>query len=308
LRRTRQRNGLAIASSAALLALVATGCSVQSLAVNALADSLAASGDVFASDEDPELVRDALPFALKTMESLLAEKPDHPGLLLSTCKGFTQYSFAFVETDAEVLEDDDYEAALAAYDRALKLYLRARDYCLRALELREEGIRRRLEVEPESALAGLGVEDVELLFWTGAAWGSAVSVGKDRPEITVDIDAVRALVRRALELDESFEQGSVHEVMMVLESLPPAMGGSPDRAREHFDRAVELSRGQRASTFVSLAENVAVPAQDRAEFERLLERALAIDPDEAPSGRLANIIAQRRAVRLQAKVDDLFLE
>ena len=121
---------------AAFLILGASGCSVRGLAINALADSIAESGDVYASDEDPELIRDALPFALKTTESLLAERPDHPGLLLSACKGFTGYSYAFVETDAEILEDDDYEAALAGYDRALKLYLRARDYCLRALELR----------------------------------------------------------------------------------------------------------------------------------------------------------------------------
>jgi len=71
---------------------------------------------------------------------------------------------------------------------------------------------------------------------------------------------------------------------------------------------VALSGGQRASTFVSLAENISVPAQDRAEFERLLDSALAIDPDDAPSGRLANIISQRRARRLQLRVDDLFLE
>lgn len=288
--------------------LLTAGCSIRGLAVNALADSLAESGDVFASDEDPELIRDALPFALKTTETLLAEKPEHPGLLLSACKGFTQYSFAFVETDAEALEDDDYEAALAGYDRALKLYLRARDYCLRALELRVEGIGRRLELEPDAALTELGKQDVPLMFWTGAAWGSAISLGKDRPEITVDLGAVRALVERTLELDESFDRGSVHEVMMVLESLPRAMGGSPERARQHFERAVALSGGQRASTFVSLAESVSVPAQDRAEFERLLDSALAIDPDDAPSGRLANIIAQRRARRLQLAVDDLFLE
>ncbi len=293
---------------AGLVGLQAAGCSIRGLAINALAKSLAGSGDVYASDEDPELVRDALPFALKTMETLLAEKPDHPGLLLSACKGFTQYAYAFIETDGEALEDDDYEAALAAYDRALDMYLRGRDYCLRALELRSPGARRRLEVEPQAALAGLGREDVPLLFWTGAAWGSAVSLGKDRPEITVDLGAVRALVRRALELDEGFERGSVHDVMMVLESLPPAMGGSLERARRHFDRAVELSGGRRASLFVSWAEGVSVAEQDRAEFDRLLATALAIDADAEPSNRLANIIAQRRAVRLRERADRLFLD
>ena len=291
-----------------LFSISLTGCSIRGLAVNALADSLAESGDIFASDEDPELIRDALPFALKTTETLLAEKPEHPGLLLSACSGFTQYAYAFVETDAEIVEDDDYEAALVGYERALKLYLRARDYCLRALDLRSAGVQRRLEVEPETALGELGVDDVPLLFWTGAAWGSAISLGKDRPELTVDLAAVRALVDRALELDESYDRGSVHEVMMVLEALPAAMGGSPERARLHFERAVELSGGRRASPYVALAENVVVAEQDRSEFLRLLDRALEIDPDDEPSNRLANIIAQRRAQRLRDRVDELFLE
>jgi predicted anti-sigma-YlaC factor YlaD len=290
-----------------LLGLTASGCSIRGLAVNALAKSLAASGDVFASDEDPELVRDALPFALKTMETLLAEKPDNPGLLLSACQGFTQYAYAFVLVDAEALEDEDYAAAVAGYDRALKMFLRGRDYCLRAMELRSPGVQRRLEVEPESALATFELRDVPLLFWTGASWGSAISTGKDRPEITVDLDAVRFLVRRTLALDESYDDGSVHEVMMALESLPATMGGSVERAREHFERAVELSKGQRVSPFVSWAESVSVAAQDRAEFESMLERALAINPDDHPSWRLANLIAQRRARRLLDRIDDLFL-
>lgn len=301
-------NGLPRFLLIALVIATATGCSIRGLAINALADSLAESGDVYSSDEDPELVRDALPFALKTMETLLAEKPDHPGLLLSACQGFTQYAYAFIETEGERLEDEDYDAALEQFDRALKMYLRGRDYCGRALDLRSPGVRRRLEVEPEGALADFDEADVPLLFWSGASWGAAISLGQDRPEIVADVDAVRALVRRALELDESFDRGSVHEVMMALESLPASMGGSLERAREHFDRALELSGGLRASPYVSWAASVSVASQDREEFERLLAAALAIDPDEEPSNRLANIIAQRRARRLERQADLLFFE
>ncbi len=291
----------------AAVALVSAGCSVRGLAINALAKSLAASGDVFASDGDSELVRQATPFALKTTEALLAERPEHPGLLLAACKGFVQFAYAFVQVDAEMLRDDDYEASEAGLERALRLYLRGRDYCLRALDLESPGVRRRLEIEPEGALAGLGREETALLYWSGAAWGAAISVGKDRPEITVDLPAVRALVGRTLELEEGFDRGSAHEVMMALEALPRTMGGSPERAREHFERAVELSGGVRASPFVGFAESVSVPAQDRREFEELLERALAVDPDARPSERLANLIAQKRARFLLGRVDHLFL-
>lgn len=298
----------AMAGLLVVACLALGGCSIRGLAVNALADSLAGTGDVFASDEDPELIRDALPFALKTIEALLAENPDHRGLLLSACKGFTQYSYAFVEFDAERLEEVDYQASSAMFERALRLYLRGRDYCLRSLAMDSPDIREKLETMPDEALGSFGEDSIELLFWTGASWGAAVSIGVDRPEVVVDMPAVRALIEKVLELDEAWNSGMAHGVMMSLEALPETMGGSVARAREHFARALELSGGHNASLFVSLAESVSIPAQDWREFQDLLERALAVDVDAAPSQRLVNILSQRRADWLLARADELFID
>jgi predicted anti-sigma-YlaC factor YlaD len=278
------------------------------MALNGLAESLAASGDVFASDDDPELVRDALPFALKTMESLLAETPRHRGLLLATCRSFTQYSFAFVEADADLIEVEDYRRAAILRQRAIRLYLRARDYGLRGLELDAPGITQQLTLEPEVAAGRLDADSLELMFWTGAAWGAATSLGKDRPELLADTDAVRAMLARALDLDESLDRGSLHEVMIAIDSLPEAMGGSMERARRHFQRALELSGGRRAGTYVTMAKNVSVAEQNRPEFEALLHKALAIDPDAEPELRLANLINQRLARALLEQADELFLD
>ena len=291
-------------------AFALAACSPKRLAVGVLADSLASGGGggVFASDDDPELVRDAVPFALKATEALLAEAPDHPGLLLSACSGFTQYAYAFPQTDAELVQDEDYARAAALRERALGLFLRGRDYCLRALELAHPGVRDALVRAPETALAPARAEEVPLLYWTGAAWGGAVSLGLDRPELVADFPAVRALLSRALALDEDYDGGALHATMISLESVPEAMGGSPERARRHFERAVELSDGESAGPYVSFATHVAQPAQDRAAFERLLGQALAIDPDREPSLRLANRIEQKRARHLLARTDALFLE
>lgn len=289
-------------------AVLLTGCSLRTMAINTVADSLVAAGDVYASDDDPELVRQALPFALKTIESLLAEQPENRKLLLAGCRGFAQYSYAFVDTHADSLESVDYRAALAERERALKLYLRARDYCLRSLELESPGIGRQLEVAPETALAAFGVDEVPLLYWTGAAWGGALSLGKDRPELMADLPAVRALIERSLELDPDYDLGAAHSVMIVLEALPEAMGGSPERARDHFEQAVALSRGLSAGPYVTLAKQVSVPAQDWHEFQRLLEQALEIDPEREPSLRLMNIIVQDQARTLLEEMEILFLD
>ena len=156
-------------------------------------------------------------------------------------------------------------------------------------------------------MKALEEEDVELAYGTAGTWGLAIGLGKDDPGLVADVDAVRALLRRALELDEDWDQGALHEAMISVEGLPRAMGGSPERAREHFQRALALSGGQRASLYLKLAENVSVPAQDRDEFETLLRQALAVDLDAAPDLRLSNRITQDRARRLLDGIDDLFL-
>jgi predicted anti-sigma-YlaC factor YlaD len=289
-----------------VVAVPGSGCSLERTALQSMAEVMAASGDTFATDGDPELVREAFPFALKTMESVLAELPEHGPLLLATCSAFTQYSWAFVQLDADLVEADDFERAQALRERARKLHLRARDYGLRDLELRYPGIRARLVTDPEGAVAETTRDDVAALFWSGAAWGLAVALGLDKPELVADLPAVRALFDRALALDEGWHRGAIHAALIALDASAP-MGGTPERARAHFGRAVELSGGTAAGPYVSLAVSVALVEQNRTEFERLLQQALAIDVDREPGQRLANVLAQRKARHLLARIDDLFV-
>jgi hypothetical protein len=291
-----------------LLSLVTVSCSVRGMAVNTAANAMAGSGSGFASDDDPELVRAAAPFGLKVMESLLEASPRNRNLLLSLASGFTQYANGFIETDALPLRYSDPEAYEAARTRAFRMYLRGRDYGLRGLELRRPGVSSALRLEPETAVAGFGREDVPLLYWTGAAWGAAISAGLEDPALLADFPAVRALLGRVLALDPDYDDGAVHEVMMALESVPALMGGSEARARQHFARAVELTGGRKASPYVGLATGIAVARQDRGEYETLLRSALAIDADAEPRLRLANLIAQRRAGYLLEQAEYLFLD
>ena len=98
----------------------------------------------------------------------------------------------------------------------------------------------------------------------------------------------------------------MHDMMITLDSLPEALGGNVARARQHFDRAVALQKGLSAGPYVALATGVAVPAQDRAEFESLLKTALAVDPAKAPENRLATLIVQRRAQAMLDQIDSRF--
>jgi tetratricopeptide (TPR) repeat protein len=294
----------------ALCALAAPlgSCSIRQYAFRTVANTLTSGPDVYGTDEDPELVRDALPFGLKTMEGLLAMVPDHQGLLLTLCKGYTTYAFAYVQSEGDLVVNSDYAKSVTLHQRALKLDLRARAYGLRGLEARYKGITEQLKLDPAMAAARIQKPDVAMLYWTAAAWGSAISLGKDQPELLADLPAIHALMDRGLQLDEGFEGGAMHEALIVLEALPPAMGGSETRAREHFARAVELSHDSKPGPYVTLAQSVSVLRQDRKEFRSLLEKALTFDPEKDPASRLATIVTERKARALLDRQDEFFVE
>src|SRR6266705_2657295 len=133
--------------TAAMFLILNTGC-IRKYAINKLGDALTNSGSVYASDDDPDLIRDAAPFSLKLIESLLAESPRHAGLLLAGCRGFTQYAYGFVQDHADKVEDQDVSEAETLRARARSLYVRARDYGLRGLDSRHRGFSKTLRENP----------------------------------------------------------------------------------------------------------------------------------------------------------------
>lgn len=292
--------------------LFSSACSVKKYAVRKIGDTLAEGHSVYENDEDIKLVGEALPFGLKLLETLLSEAPEHRGLLLTTCRGFTVYSYAYVDYEAEKMAQKDLDRAREMRERARKLYLRALGYGLRGMDLNYPGFPELLEQDPESAVELVAnrkpkFKDLPLLYWNAAALGLAISVSRNDVSMLARIPEVEAMLNRALDLNEAWDDGALHEFAMILASTKP---GQPDeqKIRRHFERAVELSGGKRAGVYVTYAEAVAVPNQDREQFESLLQKALAIDPDADPEHRLVNLLAQRRARWLLSRADELILD
>jgi TRAP transporter T-component len=298
--------------SATLAAAVclAAGCgAVKKSAIKSVANTLSEGGTTFTSHNDPELIEGALPFALTLYESLLDAIPTHEPLLTATCSAYTQYAYGFVQVHAEETGFDDYEKSKHFTERALNLSLRGRDYCWRGLEVRFRGITPKLKSDAAAALAGAQKAQVPLLYWSAASLGAAISLGGiDHPELLIDWPVVRALGERALALDETWGNGAIHELLMTVESQGDALGGSEERARKHFARAVEIQKGLSPSPYLGLALGLVKSKQDRKEFEQLLKSALAIDPEKSPDNRLVTLIMQKRARLFLDHIDDLFLE
>ena len=296
----------------AFIMLLGSGCgALRRAAIRDVTGVFSGScgSSVFVQDDDPELIRDALPFVLKTYEALVASDPRNRDLCLTTADAFVKYASAFVHAEAQRLEEVDFRRAQYLRQRATKLYLRGRNYALAGLTLDYPDFEKKLRENPQQVLQVLSEKDVPLLFWAAAGWAGAISTDVNNMSLVAELPMAEVMMRRALELGKDFEDGAIHEFFITYEGgRSEAMGGSGERARQHFDCVVSLTRGEKASPYVALASSVAVRKQDYKMFQELLNKALAIDPDAVPEWRLANTLAQEKARWLLDHLPELFLD
>jgi len=297
----------AAAVVAASLALAA-GCSLRQLAVNSIGDALSSGGSVYERDDDVVLVGDALPFSVKLLDSLVAESPQHRGLLLAASRAYLVYAYGYVAFRADQLTRDDVDAANAVRARAHRLALRSLEYALRGLEMTYPGLRSQLALDPTRAVRTIvDVRDLDQLYATTASLAVAIGTGKQDAAMLARLPEVDALLGRGFELDEAWNAGALHELAVSWFAARP---GFVDRGviDIHYARALALSNGTRATLFVAYAEAVAVRDQNRRQFDSLLDRALAVDLDARPDERLQNAMARERTIWLRAQADRLFVE
>lgn len=304
---------IAAAVAGILLIVFLGGCSLQKLAINKVAGMLSgssSSSDVFSTDNDPDLVGQALPFAIKLYESLLASVPDHAGLRLRTGSLYIMYANAFVETPADMTPRRDLEAKEYLMARAKNLYLRGRDVLFVALEKKNPAIRRQLkDRQYQEAMAPFGKQDTDLLYWTALGWLAAFSVNPFDMTLGQTVPQTRAMIERVEALEPGYGHGSLDAFYVGYYGLlPDYLGGDAAKAREHFARAQALAGKSDTSSLISLATTVSVKEQNVAEFKELLGRVLTFDPDSSPANRLVNILNQRKARWYLAHIDDFFIE
>lgn len=279
--------------AAVVLAAFAVGCSaVSSSLTGRLAGGLATA---MLSQNDPETVREGAPAFLLMIDGFLAESPDDPELLMTAARLYSSYTGAFVNDPA----------------RARVLSVKGREYGWQALCLSNRrlcGAWERPYEEFEEMIDALGPGDVAAAYTAAASWATWIQVNREDWSAVADKARVEALMERVVTLDASFRDGAPHLYLGVLSTLlPEALGGQPERGREHFERSIELSGGRDLMAKVLLARDYARLVFDRELHDGLLEEVMAADP-EAGTLTLSNVLAQQEARRLLAESADYFGE
>lgn len=287
--------------------LLVVSCSLSKLTTRKLTDSLAqSSGLAFTNDDDPELVADALPFTIKLYESLIEKDSTNAALYLATSKLLCLYSQYFIAAPLDTISDPVQKKAIGK--RAKKLFLRARDYALKSIDIQKPGSRKAfLTGNIDSTIASVTKSDSSALFWTSVAWFGAIGADRSDLSLAMGIKKPLSITRKLITMNPTFYQGMAHELLGIVSvNIPKSLGGSPDTAAYYFSKAIELSDSSRASAFVLYASLVTTKTKNKELYVSLLEKANAIPIDSYPQLRLQNSIYQQKARLLLKTIQNVF--
>jgi hypothetical protein len=278
--------------SAGLLLLPAlAGCAALARpAASRFTENLSAA---ILDQNDLATVRDGAPAYLLAVDGLIEGDAGNTELLLTGARLYGAYASAFVADEAR---------RQRLWDRALGYGRRALcNECYSACK----GADRPFD-DFVASLSSVDAGDVPSLYGFGAAWAGWVQARPEDWTAIAEIPKIEALMERVVELDESHERGGAHLYLGVLLTQRPAsLGGQPERAREHFERAVALSQGRNLMAKVLYARQYARLVFDRPLHDRLLQEVVEADP-EAPGLTLSNTLAQEQAHRLLGEADGYF--
>ncbi|MFC1525354.1 TRAP transporter TatT component family protein [Candidatus Latescibacterota bacterium] len=275
-----------------LASLCLSGCSHLRLAVaGSLIEDVAVASS---KHDDVDLVVGAAPTYILLLEGLLEGDPDNQNLLISAAETYTSY--------AVLVEIEDPA-------RAGRLYARAKEYGLRALR-RDSKVASLLEAPyDEFATIATSLEDgdLALVFWAASSWGAWIATHTESMSALAELPRVILLMEWVLERDESFNFASPHIFLGTYRAaIPPLLGGEPERARHHFERALELTERRALMVQVQMARYYARQIFDRELYESLLREVITSPADAVPELTLQNCAAQRLAQTLLEEADDYF--
>ncbi len=179
-------------------------------------------------------------------------------------------------------------------------FARAQAAALAALSARDEALGSDVRAHKAVRTEALTEETASALYWFAKALHARTQLLDAAERIAAELliaDAARASAARAPAVDH----GGAYRLLGEL-AAHPADSTARDLsvARAHFERALSIDAAHAENARV-FAEHYAIPAQERAVFEAMIERALRPASDTPE-----NAVTRARAQRLNAQIEERF--
>jgi hypothetical protein len=274
-----------------LLLLNLTGCaSMISSATQKMADNLSMA---MLNQNDLETVKSGAPAYLIMIDSLIEGDQENVSMLIAGSRLYASYTSAFVDNQ----------------QRSKRLADKSLDYAKQALCLELNDLCNNLDAKLEKfelIVNQVNSDQLPVLYAFASAWAGWIQVNTDDWNAVAQIPKLSALFRHSILLNEQYDSGGAHLYMGVLSSqIPPSVGGKPEQARFHFEKAQSISKNKNLMVNVLFAEHYARLVFDQELHDQLLKDVLSSRVSE-PGMTLINTLAQKRASELLAQSQDFF--
>jgi hypothetical protein len=298
---------------ASVCALSLGACNINKIVADGTGDLLEEGAPALDAYWDYDIAGTGIASAIIQLETFHSVSPDNEKLAVNLAKAYVGYAQGWVEGQYETaFMAGEFDKADRLRQRARLLYLRARNLALHAMRVRDEGIDEAIKSVDQTALPKylaenyVAKEDCPPIFWTGLAWGAAINMSLDQPDLIADLPIIKPFIERARELDDMYFNGAAYVALGTIEaSFPPALGGDPERGKEWFERGLERTERKNNLLQVMYARIYAVNTRNQGLFFKLLNEVIEA-PDAGDAYRLANKVARMRAERYLAHAKELF--
>jgi hypothetical protein len=274
-----------------LLCTMLSACaSMISSATQKMANNLS---QAILNQNDMETVKAGAPAYLIMIDGLIEGDPENTAILISGSKLYASYVSAFVEDGK----------------RAKRLAQKSYDYAHTALCIEMETLCNSLDKKPDdfqAVLKNINEKQQPLLYDFATSWATWVQVNSDDWNAIAQIPKLQALFERSIALNETYDYGNAHVYLGVLASqIPPSLGGKPEIARMHFEKAQAISEGKNLMVNVLYAEHYARLVFDQELHDKLLNEVISNQSDYKGL-TLVNTLARHRASILLEQSNEYF--
>lgn len=246
------------------------------------------------NNDDPQLVVEAIPSYLLLQESLLVNDPDNLTLLANTANLYSSYSALSKDLNDKRKQHLSQKAFTYSLQSAC---LYKQNYCA----LNKKNYDEFTQIIDQSETG-----DLDTLYSLGKHWANWVKSNRSDWNAVAQLAQVKYIINYVINKNNTYKEGEAYLYMAVLESIvPPALGGKPDVAKQHFEKALQLSNNKNLMFKVLYAKHYARMMFDRELHDSLLN-AVTHAKITDKSLTLHNVLAQQQAKNLLQSADDYF--
>ncbi|MES0327915.1 MAG: TRAP transporter TatT component family protein [Gammaproteobacteria bacterium] len=269
-------------------------CSMDQMLVRASTPLIEGGIHALNQEADLQLAENSIPTNLNMLEGMIRIDPDNDSLRVYAAQAYYGLGYGFNEDNRP--------------KRATNFYLRGLKHGLHALAVNGyKNIRNGPMDELEATLQKTDDDDIGALFWAASNWAKWIDQNRDKSESLIELPKPTALMRRVLELDDSFYHGGAHIYFGVFYGgRSPMFGGDFKKSEAHFDRAREITNGDLLVVDLLQAQYLSRQKMDQKDFHNRLTKIIEAPVDLHPDLVLLNQITKRKAKMLLKKEERWF--